>query len=209
MGSTKIFPNVHFGENCFFGEFTIIGQPAKGIDPKEVETELGDGAHVRSHTVIYAGNHIGVSFQTGHHVMIRECNVIGNNVSIGTNSVIEHHIKIGNGVRIHSNAFIPEFTCLEDGAWIGPNVVLTNAYHPLCPKAKDCLKGPTIKKNAKIGANTTILPDTVIGEDTLIGAGSVVVEDIPPKVVAAGNPAKVLKRIDELTCPYNLIDTPY
>ena len=88
-------------------------------------------------------------------------------------------------------------------------MVLTNALHPLCPRGKECLKGPTIKRGAKIGANSTILPYLVVGEDALVGAGSVVVKDVPARAVVAGNPARVIKSIDELTCPLELIDKPY
>ncbi|MCS7221192.1 MAG: N-acetyltransferase [Anaerolineae bacterium] len=112
-------------------------------------------------------------------------------------------------MRIHSQAFVPEYSILEDGCWLGPNVVLTNALHPLCPKVKQCLKGPTIKRGAKIGANATILPDITIGEGALVGAGAVVTQDVPPYAVVAGNPARVIKHVRELTCPYDLIDRPY
>jgi hypothetical protein len=95
---------------------------------------------------------IGRNSQTGHRVLIREKNRIGNDVSIGSNSCIEHHIKIEDRVRIHSQVFIAEFSVLEEGCWIGPKAVFTNAYHPLCPKVKECLRGPTIKRGAKIGA---------------------------------------------------------
>jgi len=209
MNNSKIFPNVKLGKNYLIFDYTILGIPPKGAKKDEFVTIIGKNSYIRSHTVIYAGNKIGDNFQTGHHVMIREFNEIGDNVSIGTNSVIEHHIRMGNNVRIHSNVFIPEFSILKDRVWIGPNVVLTNAYHPLCPKAKECLKGPTINENAKIGANTTILPDIKIGENSLIGAGSVVIKDVPSNVVVAGNPAKIIKNIEELRCPYNLIFRPY
>jgi maltose O-acetyltransferase len=53
------------------------------------------------------------------------------------------------------------------------------------------------------------MPDIEIGSRALIGAGSVVVSDIEPGVVAAGNPAIVIKGISELSCPYGLIDRPY
>jgi len=133
-------------------------------------------------------------------VNIRELNEIGDNVSIGTLSVIEHHVRIGNNVRIHSQVFVPEYSILEDGAWLGPNVVLTNAKYPLSPGAKENLKGPTIGKGAKIGANTTILPGVVIGRNALVGAGSVVVKDVPENGVVVGNPARLLKNIT--TLPY-------
>ena len=205
----KIYPNVKIGKGAKIGDFVIIGVPPRGKEPGELETIIGNDAVIRSHTVIYAGNIIGDSFQIGHHVMIREDNRIGNKVSIGTNSVVEHHVTIEDNVRIHSQAFVPEWSILETGCWIGPNVVLINTYHPLCPKAKECMKGPTIKKGAKIGANATLLPDIVIGENALVGAGSVVVKDIPPNKVVVGNPAKIIKDIHDLKCPYGLIDKPY
>ncbi|HEX2986995.1 MAG TPA: DapH/DapD/GlmU-related protein [Chloroflexota bacterium] len=207
--TARIYPNVLLGENVEIGDFVIVGVPPKGKAEGELPTIIGDGAVIRSHTVIYAGNVIGNGFQSGHHTLIREENRIGNNVSVGSSSVVEHHVEIADRVRIHSQAFVPEFSVLEEGAWIGPNVVLTNAPHPLCPRAKDCLKGPTIKRGAKIGANSTIIPFIVVGEDALVGAGSVVVKDVPDRAVVAGNPARVLKSIDDLTCPVDLIDSPY
>jgi acetyltransferase-like isoleucine patch superfamily enzyme len=127
-------------------------------------------------------------------------NEIGDNVSVGTLSVVEHHISIGNNVRIHTQVFIPEYSILEDEAWIGPNVVLTNAKYPVSPGVKESLKGPVIKKGAKIGANATILPGVVIGVNALVGAGSVVVHDVPEGAVVVGNPARIIKYISEL--PY-------
>jgi acetyltransferase-like isoleucine patch superfamily enzyme len=157
---------------------------------------------IRSHTVIYAGNIIGRNFQTGNKVNIRESNRIGDNVSVGTLSVIEHHVEIGDNVRIHTQAFIPEFSVLEDGCWIGPNVVMTNAKYPLAPNVKEQLAGPVIKKNAKIGANATLLPGVVIGENALVGAGAVVIKDVPAGAVVIGNPARVIRTIADL--PYTL-----
>ena len=102
----KIHPNVTIGKNAVIEDFVIIGTPPRGKKSGELPTTIGDNAVIRSHTVIYAGNSIGNSFQTGHHVMVREENNIGDNVSIGTSSVVEHHVTIGDDVRIHTNAFI-------------------------------------------------------------------------------------------------------
>ena len=142
-------------------------------------------------------------------MLIRENNTIGDHVSIGSHTVVEHHVQIASYVRIHSQAFIPEFSVLQEGCWIGPNVVLTNALHPLCPRAKDCLEGPVIRRGAKIGANATLLPGIEVGEMALVGAGAVVTQDVPPGAVVAGNPARVIKHITELACPYDLVEGPY
>lgn len=207
--STKIYPNVIIEPGAEIGELCVIGLPPKGKAPGELQTRIGKNAVIRSHTVIYAGNDIGDNFNSGHTVLIREDNKIGNDVSIGSHTVIEHHLEIQDGVRIHSQAFVPEFTVLEKGCWIGPNVVFTNALHPLCKRVKECLKGATVKSGAKIGANTTVLPDVTIGEMALVGAGSVVVRDVPDKAVVAGSPAKVIKQVADLGCPYDLCERPY
>jgi acetyltransferase-like isoleucine patch superfamily enzyme len=191
----KIYDNVVLGEGSEVEDFCIVGSPPRGVRAGELLTTIGTGAVIRSHTVIYAGNTIGRNFQTGNKVNIRESNNIGDNVSIGTLSVIEHHVEIADNVRIHTQVFIPEFSVLEAGCWIGPNVVFTNAKYPLSPGVKDQLAGPVIRKGAKIGANATLLPGVVVGENALVGAGTVV-----------GNPGRVIGLVADL--PYFPVAAP-
>lgn len=195
--------NVLFDGAYIIGSFCEIGVPARGHTSGAWATHFGDHCTIRSHTIIYAGNEIGHHFQTGHGVLIRERNDIGNHVSVGSHTVIEHHVTIEDNVRIHSQAFVPEYTHLKEGCWLGPNVVLTNARHPLAPNVKQNLAGPIIGRGAKIGANVTILPGIHIGEMALIGAGAVVTADVPARAVVVGNPAKIIKYVDELTDPQN------
>ena len=196
---SHIFPNVHLGDDAIIGEFAIIGEPPRGKAPGELETRIGARALIRSHTVIYAGNVIGDDFQTGHGALVREENHIGNNVSIGSHTIVEHHVTIGDNVRLHSNVFVPEFSILEDDCWLGPNVVVTNARYPRSRNVKEQLRGAIIKRGAKIGANATLLPGVTIGENALVGAGAVVTHDVPDGAVVAGNPARVIKRIENIT----------
>jgi len=202
-----IYKNVKLGKNITIQDFVIIGVPPKGAKDGDYETIIGDNAYIRSHTVIYAGTKIGINFQSGHHVLIREFNNIGNDVSIGTNTTIEFKIEIGNNVRIHSQAFIPEYCKIEDGCWIGPRVVLTNSKFPYSKRSKEFISGVIIKTGAKIGANSTILPGITIGENSLVGAGAVVSKDVPKNVVVVGNPARILKKIEDLR--YKDMNIPY
>jgi acetyltransferase-like isoleucine patch superfamily enzyme len=196
----RIYQGVSLGEGTTVEDWCLLGVPPRGRREGELATVIGAGAIIRSHTVIYAGNRIGARFQTGNKVNIREENEIGDDVSIGTLSVVEHHVVIGDRVRIHTQVFVPEYCVLEEGAWLGPNVVLTNAKYPQSPGVKESLAGVVVRRGAKIGANATLLPGVVIGADALVGAGSVVVKDVPAGAVVAGNPARVIKQISQL--PY-------
>ena len=197
METYRLIGDVRLGKDVVIDDFVIIGIVPAGADA-DVSTSIGEKSHIRSHSTIYAGNVTGSGFNTGHGVRIREYNRIGDNVSIGTNSVVEHHVKIEDGVRIHSQAFIPEYSILKKGAWIGPNVVLTNARYPLYPGVKDHLEGVIIEEGAKIGANSTILPGIRVGKNAVVGAGSVVTKDVKDNTVVAGNPAVFLKYADDL-----------
>ena len=203
MSTYKVYENVVLGQGSVMEDYCILGTPPRHVREGELPTIIGNGAVLRSHTVIYAGNVIGRNFQTGNKVNIRESNRIGDDVSVGTLSVIEHHVEIRDNVRIHTQAFIPEFSILEEGCWIGPNVVLTNAKYPLSPGVKDHLAGPVIRRGAKIGANATLLPGVIIGEYALVGAGAVVVRDVLPGTVVAGNPARVIRQVADL--PYSVV----
>ncbi|MGQ9813578.1 MAG: DapH/DapD/GlmU-related protein [Candidatus Roseilinea sp.] len=196
--TSVIYPGTQLGAETQVGPFVVIGQPARHRAEGEKPPVIGQRAILRSHTVIYDGNGIGDDFQTGHGVLIREDNHIGHRVSIGSHSIVEHHVTLGDGARIHSNAFIPEFSVLEDGCWIGPCVVVTNARYPASPRAKEHLEGVHIERSARIGAGAVLLPGVRIGAGALVGAGAVVTRDVPAGAVVVGNPARVIKMIDRI-----------
>lgn len=172
---------------------------------------IGEEACIRSGSVIYAGSIIGAHFNTGHNVVIREENCIGDHVSIWGNSTVDYGCTIGNNVKIHTCVYIAQFTVIEDDVFLAPGVIIANDPHPGCPRARDCMRGPTIRRGAQIGVNVTLLPFITIGEMALIGAGSVVTNDIPSRALAYGNPARVVGTIDDLKCVVNppLVERPY
>jgi acetyltransferase-like isoleucine patch superfamily enzyme len=204
-----IYENILLGEDPDISPFVVLGKKPLGGNCDELKLVIGKNATIRSFTTIYLGSIIGDFFSTGQNVSIREDNAIGNNVSIGTCSVVEFGNIIGDGTRIHSCCFL-EMVTIGKNVFVGPNVVFTDDPHPMkCPDYKKCKGGAVIEDLVKIGANSTILPGIRIGRNSLIGAGSVVVKDVPPDEVHAGNPAKFIKKISDLKCEKGFFEKPY
>jgi acetyltransferase-like isoleucine patch superfamily enzyme len=170
---------------------------------------IGRDAVVRSGSVIYEGVEIGEALETGHGVVIREENHLGDHVSIWNNATIDYACRIGSRVKIHCNCYVAQFTILEDDVFLAPGVTIANDIHPGCKFSAECMKGPTLRRGVQVGVNVTILPYIEIGEGSLIGSGSVVTRDVPPHSVVYGNPARVVKRVDELRCSTGITERPY
>jgi len=214
MDSLSKGPRKRAGDSVVVGRGTlvdptcIIGQELSTTSTGDSRLTVGADGVIRPFTTLYRGTTIGDRFQTGQGVSIREDNVIGDDVSVGTNSVLEAGNRIGNRVRIHTGCFL-ELVTVEDDVFIAPNVVFADDPHPPCPRYAECVGGAVVRHGARIGSNATILPGVVIGAEALVGAGSVVVDDVPAGVVVAGAPARVIKRVDELTCSSGLMQRPY
>lgn len=204
-----IAPGVVIGAGATIGSPVLIGAAPRGREEGELPLLIGAGATIRAFTTLYAGSTFGERLQTGHGACVREDNVVGDDVSIGTHAVLEFGNRLGHRVRIHSGCFL-ELVTIEDDVFVGPNVVFTDDPHPMrCPDYERCKGGAVVRRLARIGANSTILPGVEIGEDSLVGAGSVVVKDVPPGMVVAGSPARVIKAVSELTCAPGYHERPY
>lgn len=113
----------------------------------------------------------------------------GYNIQIGLNFFSEV------GLTILDKALVR----IGDNVVIGPHVNIYTSSHPFNEiqrkKGIEFAKGVTIHDNVWIGGNVTILPGVKINQGSIIGAGSVVTQDIPPYVIAAGNPCHVIRAI--------------
>lgn len=126
---------------------------------------------------------------------------IGDDVKIGTFVEIQKGVKIGNRCKISSHTFICEGVTLEEGVFIGHNVVFTNDRHPRATNEAGQLQSeadwvcvPTVvKRGASIGSGAILLCGITIGENAMVGAGSVVTKDVPADSTVAGNPARIIK----------------
>ena len=186
-------------ETAGIDDGVIVGYPVSRAGGAAVRPlVLGTGARLRSGTTLYDGSVIGAGLQTGHGVVIREDCVLGDDVRVWTNTVVDYGCRIGNRVKIHCNCYVAQFTEIGDDAFLAPGVTTANDLYPGDARSAAMMGGPKIGPGAQIGVNVTILPHVRIGAGAIVGAGSVVTRDLPPGVVAFGNPAVVHRQVTDL-----------
>jgi acetyltransferase-like isoleucine patch superfamily enzyme len=131
---------------------------------------------------------------------------IGDDTKIGAFVEIQKNASVGKCCKVSSHTFICEGVVIEDEVFIGHGVMFINDSYPrattgeggLQTEADWKVERTVIKKGASIGSGATILCNTSVGENAIVGAGSVVTKNVPPNAIVAGNPARILRYIDEV-----------
>jgi acetyltransferase-like isoleucine patch superfamily enzyme len=199
-----VYPGTVVGDGCKILDYAVVGkQPT--LSPRSTAKReelpplvLGAGTIVSTGAVVFAGTTLGERVIVGDQACVRERCTIDDDVVVGRGSLVENDTSIGARTRIQANAYVTAYSLLEDDVFIAPCVITTNDnFMGRTEKRLELMKGPTIRRGARVGGGSVLLPGIEIGEEAFIGAGAVVLRDVPPRAVMVGSPARQIREVPD------------
>ena len=205
--SAIVYPGTVLGEGVKVLEGAVVGKqpalvPRSTAHREEREplppAEIGDGTIVSTGAIVFAGSTIGGGCILGDQSCVRERVTVADDVVIGRGSLVENDTTIGTRTRIQAEAYVTAYSTVEEDVFIAPCVVTTNDnFMGRTETRKELMKGPTIRRGARIGGGAILCPGIEVGEDAFVGAGAVVTKDVPPRTVVVGSPARPLREVPD------------
>ena len=202
--TATVYPGTVLGNDVRVLENAVVGkQPALG--PKSTAkrdplppARIGDGTVVSTGAIVFAGSTVGAGCILGDQSCVRERVTIADDVVVGRGSLVENDTSIGRGTRIQAEAYVTAYSTLEEDVFIAPCVVTTNDnFMGRTERRKALMKGPTIRRGARVGGGAILCPGIEVGEEAFVGAGAVVTKDVPARKLVVGNPARVLRDVPD------------
>ena len=200
--SATVYPDTVLGDGVKVLENAVVGkQPT--LSPRSTAkreplppTTLGEGTVVSTGAIVFAGATIGARVILGDQSCVRERVEIGDDVLLGRGSLVENDSTIGSMTKVQAMAYITAYSTLEEHVFIAPCVQTTNDnFMGRTERRHGQIKGPTIRRGARIGGGAVLCPGIEIGAEAFVGAGAVVTKDVPPRMLVVGNPARVLREV--------------
>jgi acetyltransferase-like isoleucine patch superfamily enzyme len=205
-----VYPGTVLGDGCRILDYAVVGKPPT-LGPRSTTRqedlpplELGPGTIVSTGAVVFAGSRIGARVIVGDQACVRERCDVGDDVVIGRGALLENDTTVGTLTKIQADAYITAYSTLEDNVFIAPRVITTNDnFMGRTEGRHEVMRGPTIRRGARIGGGAVLLPGVEIGEEAFVGAGAVVLNDVPARAVVVGNPARQIREVppEELLPP--------
>jgi acetyltransferase-like isoleucine patch superfamily enzyme len=199
-----VYPGTVIGEGCRILDGAVVGkQPSlspRSTAPREPQPPavLGAGTIVSTGAIVFAGATLGERVIVGDQACVRERVTVGDDVVIGRGSLVENDTSIGARTKIQAMAYVTAYSVLEEDVFIAPCVVTTNDnFMGRTEKRFELVKGPVIRRGARVGGGAVLCPGIEIGEEAFVGAGAVVVQDVAPRTVVVGSPARVIREVPE------------
>lgn len=204
--NVTIYPGTVIGDRVMIGDNCSLGRHPRAAETSTVKISqhlpplrIGADTQIGSGVVISAGVILGEHAFVGDLASIREKCRIERYVLIGRGVAVENCVNIGEYTKIQTGSYITAYMEIGDRVFIAPMVTTTNDN--LMGRTEErfkFIKGPTIKRGARIGGGAVLLPGIVIEEETFVAAGSIVTKDTKPGTLVKGIPARETRLVPEM-----------
>ena len=198
---TVLVEGVKVLENAVVGKQPTLSPRSTAKREPLPPTVVGNATVISTGAIVFAGSSIGARVILGDQSCVRERVTIGDDVVVGRGSLVENDTTIGARTKIQADAYVTAYSTLEEDVFVAPRVVTTNDnFMGRTEKRLELMKGPTIRRGARVGGGAILCPGVEVGEEAFVGAGAVVTKDVPPRKVVVGSPARVIRNVpdDEL-----------
>lgn len=202
--NSVLHAGVRVGAECLIEDLVVLGKrprlrrgsSAAAVAAELGALELGPEVTVCCGAVVYAGALVGAGSIIGDQAQVREGARIGERSVVGRASCVDFNATVGDRVSIQTGVYVTSWAVVEDDAFLGPGVLMTNddtmGRHPRGER----LDAPVVRRAARLGGATVLVPGVEIGEEAFVGAGAVVTRDVGAREVVLGLPARLVRHVD-------------
>jgi len=184
-------------DGAILGKAPTLGKRSSAarapLDPLVIE----EGAAICAQAIVFAGAHIGSGAIVGDQAFVRERAYIGEATVVGRASAIDNDVIIGARCRIQTHVYVTGFSVVEDDVFIGPCAMTTNDHTMARHGPERELMGATLRRACRIGGGAVLVPGVEVGEEAFVAAGAVVTNDVAPRSVVMGVPARAVRRVPD------------
>lgn len=140
---------------------------------------------------------IGTNTKIWQFTVVLSAAKIGNDCNICSHCFVENDVTIGDRVTVKNGVSLYDGVHIGNDVFIGPNVTFTNDKFPRSKQYPEAFLKTIVKEGASIGGGATILPGVTVGAYAMVAAGAVVTKSVPDCSIVMGNPARVVRLVDD------------
>jgi acetyltransferase-like isoleucine patch superfamily enzyme len=198
-----VHDGTQIGAGCVIEHGAVLGKSprlARSSNAPRAELSplrIGSRVTVCAGAVLYAGTEIGDEAIIGDQVQVRERATIGTRTVVGRAAGVDNDVRIGDRVKIQSQVYVTAYSVVEDDVFLGPGASTTNDDTMSRHGPEYTLRGPTIRRAARIGGSAVLVPGVEVGEEAFVAAGAVVTKDVPPRGFVVGVPARQVRDVSD------------
>jgi UDP-2-acetamido-3-amino-2,3-dideoxy-glucuronate N-acetyltransferase len=192
-----VHDGVVIGDGCQIQDGAILGKrTARGAAADE-PLVIGAGTKICTSAIVFASARIGAGAVIGDQSYVRERSRVGEDSLVGRGSAIDNDVVIGDRVSIQTMVYVTGFSVVEDDVFIGPGVTTTNDDTMMRQDRSAPMAGATLRRACRVGGGVTLTPGVEVGEEAFVAAGAVVVNNVRPRAVVMGVPAREVRRVSD------------